>query len=348
MLSVLCVGLAVMLILLLQGMWTGIRAQARVYEDQSTADLFVLQAGVRDLTPGVGAVPLSVLDRVRSDPAVAWAAPVRSAFVVVQLHDRKLPVDVIGSEPGKPGGPWSMTAGRPPVAEDEVVVADALARRHGISVGGRLTMMGQTFRVVGSSATNGFMFSYVFVTHTAAQRLFGAAGLTSMVLIGTSDTPGVAARLRASGLNVVGRSAVAANDVQFAAGIFGSPIRLMVAVGFAGGSLIIALMAYTAILERRREYGILKAIGATSRRLVRLAVAQTLVFAVLGLFAGLGLFALGRRIITATNPQFTVAFDSRALTAAAVASVAMASVAAIMPARHLARLRPAVAFRSAP
>lgn len=38
---------------------------------------------------------------------------------------------------------------------------------------------------------------------------------------------------------------------------------MMVAVGFAAGTLIIALTTYTAVAERRREYGIIKAIGAT-------------------------------------------------------------------------------------
>jgi putative ABC transport system permease protein len=45
--------------------------------------------------------------------------------------------------------------------------------------------------------------------------------------------------------------------------------------------MMIALTAYTAILERRREYGIVKAMGATRRRLVGLAVAQTLTLAAL-------------------------------------------------------------------
>ena len=63
--SVVGVGLAVMLILLLEGMWAGIRSQSRAYSERSGADLFVLQPGVRDLTPGVGTVSLAALDTVR-------------------------------------------------------------------------------------------------------------------------------------------------------------------------------------------------------------------------------------------------------------------------------------------
>ena len=56
--SVVGVGLAVMLILLLDGMWAGMRAQARLYTDRASADLYVLQTGVRDLTAGTSQLPL--------------------------------------------------------------------------------------------------------------------------------------------------------------------------------------------------------------------------------------------------------------------------------------------------
>ena len=345
--SVAGVGLAVMLILLLEGMWAGIQQQARAYTDRAGADLYVLQPGVRDLTPGVGTVPLSTLDTVRADPDVEWAAPVRSAFVILQLHGRKVAVTLVGSVPDRPGGPWSVTSGRAPKADDEIVVGNVLARRHDIDVGDRVDVMGDQFRVVGRSDTTGFMFSYVFVTHAALDRLSDTSGLTNVILVGTSQPAAVAQRLRTAGLNVLDHDTVGANDVRFVTGIFGSPIRLMVGIGFAGGTLIIALTAYTAILERRREYGIVKAMGATWRRLVRVAVAQTFVFAGLGLVAGLGLFVAGRAVIAATSPQFTVLLTTGAVSRVAVAAAAMALLAAVVPARRLARLEPAVAYRSA-
>src|SRR5581483_157327 len=144
--SVVGVGLAVMLILLLDGMWAGIRQQATVYSDRSGGDLYVLQPGVRDLTGGVGTVPLSTVETVRADPDVAWAAPVRSAYVVLQLHDRKVAVYVVGSVPGQRGGAWSITSGRAPAADDEIVVGTVVARRHGIRVGDRVDVMGNPMR----------------------------------------------------------------------------------------------------------------------------------------------------------------------------------------------------------
>jgi putative ABC transport system permease protein len=233
------------------------------------------------------------------------------------------------------------------VAEGEVTVGALVARRHGIAVGDLLEASGRALRVVGISRSTGFMVDYVFVTHSALGRLTGVpASMTSFILVGTGQPGAVAARLRADGLNVLTREQVAANNLATATGIIGSPVRIMVGIGLAAGTLIIALTAYTTILERRREYGIVKALGATRGRLIRLALAQTVALAALGLGAGLVLFVAGRLLIHATWPQFSVALTAGAAGRTAGAALAMALIAAVLPARRLAALEPATAYRS--
>jgi putative ABC transport system permease protein len=344
--SVVGVGLAVMLILLLDGLWAGIRQQATLYGDRVGADLYVLQPGVRDLTAGVGTMPIRTLQTVRADPDVSWVAPVRTAYAILQLHSRKVAVYMVGSVPGERGGAWSLASGRRPTGDDEIVLGSVVARRHGIAVGDRIDVMGRAMQVVGLSRSTGFMVDYVFVTHAALDQLSGASGTTSFILVGASNPDAVAERLRGRGLNVLSREEVAANNLEVTTGIFGSPIRLMVGIGLAAGTLIIALTAYTAVVERRREYGIVKALGATRSRLIGVAVAQTITLAGLGLAAGWVLFVAGRALIGVARPQFTVLLTSGALGRAAAAAIAMALLAAVIPARRLAALEPAVAYRS--
>ena len=345
--SVAGVGLAVMLILLLDGMWAGIQAQTTLYTDRVGADLYVLQPGVQDLTAGASTLPLSTVDVASADPGVAWVSPVRSTYSILELHGTKVAVSVIGAEPGGHGGAWSITEGRSPAADDEIVVGSLLADRHGIHVGDRLDVMGHPLRVVGRAETNGFMMSYVFVTHAALDQLMAAPDTTSFLVVGTDQPAAVAQRLRAEGLNVLDRRTVAANNLRFAVGIFGSPVRLMVGIGLAAGTMIIALTAYTAIIERRREYGIVKAMGGTRRHLVNLALAQTFALAGLGLAAGWVFYAAGRLLIVSTRPQFSVVLTAGSAGRAAAAALVMAPLAAISPAHRLARLEPAIAYRSA-
>jgi putative ABC transport system permease protein len=347
--SVVGVGLAVMLILLLDGMWAGLRAQARLYTDRAGADLYVLQPGVRDLTAGASVLPLGAVDAVRADPGVSWAAPVRSAYVVLQVHGTKVASSVVGSVPGQRGGVWSLASGRAPAADDEVAVDRVLAGRHGLGVGDALVVAGRRFRVVGlADHSYGFMVPFVFVTHSALDELSGSPGSTSFVLLGADEPAAVAARLRAQGLNVLTSDQVAANDVEFTTGVFGSPIRIMVGIGLAAGTLVIALTAYTTIVEHRREYGIVKGMGVSGGRLMRLALVQTIALAGLGLAVGAVLFLAGRALIVASRPQFAVVLTAGSVGRAALAALTMALLAAAIPARRLARMEPAAAYRSAP
>ena len=340
------IGLAVMLILLLDGMFAGIKAQTRVYTDNAGADLYVLQRGMRELHDG-GVLPRGIVDDIRSTPGVDWAEPVRGTHVMLELHGTKVAPYLVGTKPGAPGGAWDITEGRNIRADDEIVIDSVLAGRHDVELGERIDVMGTRFRVVGiSTEASAFMSSYVFVSHTATDRLFSAPDTTAYVLVGTSESEVVRARLIDAGLHVLTPDQIAANSEELASGIFGGPLRLMVIVAFSVGTLVIALTAYTAIVERRREYGIVKALGARTGRLVGIALTQTVVLAALGLVAGALLFLAGRELIESTKPQFEVLLTSGVVARAAAVALVMALLAAIIPARGLARLDPATAYRS--
>lgn len=343
--SVTGVGLAVMLILLLDGMWGGLKDQTHLYTDRAGADLYVLQSGLHELHDG-GVLPASTVEQVRAVPGVAWAQPVRGTHVILELHGTKLGPYLVGVAPGARGGAWSIATGRNVRADDEIVLDRVMADRHGVRVGNDIDVMGTSFHVVGLSAdTAGFMTSYVFMTHAATDTLFAAAGTTSYVLVGTDEPDAVRARLVAAGLNVLTADEIAANAEDLASGIFGGPLELMVIVAFAAGTLVIALTGYTAITERQREYGIVKALGASRSRLVGIALTQTAVLSVAGLAVGWVLFLAGRAVILDVRPQFAVTVTAASFLRAGLAALLMAALAAVVPARRLARLDPATAYR---
>ena len=338
------VGMALMLMLLLDGLWAGIKANVTTYEDNVGADLFIAQPGTRNFFGAVSAIPADTVDTVQADPDVDWAAAVRGFFSIVELHGRKVPTYVIGSTPGERGGPWDIRAGRAPVADDEVAIGSVIARRHGLDLGEDLEIMGRTFTIVGTSA-DAFMASFVFMTHAATDDLLRAPETTSFVLVGTDDPDAVRGRVSATGLAVLDRDELARNDLALIARAYEVPLGVMRGVAFVIGSLVIALTAYSAIVERRREYGIVKAIGAGSRRLVSLAVQQSLIVSALGLMAGALLFLGGRAFITSVRPQFIILATPGSIVRAVVTAVLMGLVASVLPARRLAKLEPATAYR---
>jgi putative ABC transport system permease protein len=339
------VGLALMLILLLDGLWAGIDAKTTVYEDNSGADLYVAQPGTKNFFSTISEIPMSTVDQVEADADVTWAAPVRGLFSIMQLHDTKVPAYLIGWQPGEQGGPWSVTDGRSPSADDEIAVGRVLAQRHGVKIGDPLDILGRSFTVVGVGDADMFMSSFVFMTHAATDQILRAPDTTSFVLVGTDYPDQVRARLEAKGLAVLDRDELKANDLAVMSRPFAVPLRVMVAVAFAVGSLVIALAAYSAIVERRREYGIIKALGATPSRLYRVAITQTIILAAVGLVAGAVFFLVARGLITWARPQFAIVLTPTVVIRAVAAALAMGLVAAVIPARRLASLDPATAYR---
>lgn len=338
------VGLAIMLILLLAGLGNGINRNVTVYEDNVGADLYVAQSGTHNFFGAVSQIPRSTVDFVRNQPDVIWASPVRTFLAIISLHDRKIPASIVGWVPGQHGGPWQIFAGRAPQTDNEIVIGRVMAKRHKLHIGDSLGLMGRNFRIVGTS-TETFMLSFVFMTHAATDLLLNAPNTTSFVLVGTKHPNGVRTELAGKGLSVHNRDEFAAKDRLVMTRAYAVPIRMMRGVGFAIGILVIALSIYTAMMDRRREYGIVKAMGANRNRLLSLALRQSLIVAGIGLIAGGIFFIAGRTLITTIRPQFTVVLTFADITRTAIAAALMALFASLLPAYRLARLEPSVAYR---
>ena len=343
--GVLGVALALMLVLLINGLWEGMLRQARIYPDRAGAQLFVTQPGVANFLGDTATIPRSTVATVRATPGVQWADPVRGQWMVSELHGRKLVSYIVGYVPGRHGGPWSLTKGRDIRGDNEVVIDRAIARRHDLDVGQTLEIGGQRFRIVGIANASGVMTGFIFMTHAATDGLLRSPDTTSFVLVGTNRPAVVEPRLERQDLTVLTREQIATNDKDLYARIFGPVIRLMLAVAFVAGVLVIGLTIYASVAERRREYGIIKAIGASAHTITGAVVRQTLMLTAIGLAAGFALFFGARILIFELRPQFSVVLTGGGVAVGIGAAVLMALFASIVPARRVASAQPAIVYR---
>lgn len=343
------VALAVMLVLLLNGFLVGMYAQVSAYLDHAPGALVVAQDGVTNLLGATSLLPASAAGSVKARGA-AKVVPILSQFVILDLHEKKQPAYLIGYDPKIGGGPWKIAVGREPRNDKEVVFDSILAQRHGIALGDEIEIMDREFTIVGlSEGTNSWMTSFLFIRKTAAEALLRAPGATSFLLVTPSDRMG-AEELRTrlddlSGTEVLTKREVIANDLKLFAKFFSAPIQLMAAIAFLVGALVVGLVIYTATVERRREYGVLKAIGARNGVLYRVVTTQALIAAGAGSAMGVA-FALGAaQLIMTLRPQFLVVFEPSAVVQSLAAGLGMALLAALFPARVVAGLAPAEVFR---
>lgn len=346
--SVLGVGLAVALMLLIQGLWSGTLSRITAYEDNVGVDLFVAETGTRSFLSDGSAVSPSAVDRIREIPGVDRADPVAARGLVLELHGTKMPVMLIGSPVGGLGGPWAAEEGRAVTADDEVVIDGGLAADHGYRVGERFEVLGGGLRIVGLTPDSRALGNggYLFVSRATAGRLLGVTDATSFVLVRTADPTDVATGIETrTGLDALTAAEIAQGDRDVYGDTMGSVVRAMLAIAFAAGTLIVALSVYSSVLDRIREYGIVKALGAGRGRLLGIVLAQTGALAFVGGVAGLGLFLAAKAAAAAWLPEFYLQLQGSVLVAASAMVALMALLAAITPARRIARLDPASVYR---
>lgn len=351
-LSVAGIALAVMLILFLLGLRSGIREGWRAYLNNAPGSVAVLPAGVTSTLAGSGQfLPAGTADAVAGTPGVARVTPVLQTMANGEFHGKKEIIFFMGYDPALGGGPWDITAGRAPAADDEVVLDRVFADRHDFAVGDAFDLGGRTLKVVGlSKGTSSLTGSYVFGRLSLVESYALAPGAASLVLVtpapGTTAAELVAAlRQRLPGANVLLKRQVIANDVQLVGPSIDQIFYLMIGAAFVVGALVVGMVLYTATLERRAEYGILKAIGARGGVLYRVVVAQAVVAAGLGVALGVALaYAMGWLVVN-LKPSLLVSIAPAAIAVTLGAGVVMALFGALVPARSVVRLAPADVFR---
>ncbi len=348
-LSVLGVAVSIGLILLLAGYRSGVYSQASAYLRNTPGTVVVAERGIRDFLGTSSALPPGAEEAVRRTPGIGRAIPIISQFVVFERHGRKDGFFLIGYDPARGGGPWKLIEGREPTAEDELVVDRTTARQHEIVIGEHLRLLDRDATVVGlSDETTFWAGSIAFARITTLESLLRAPGLRSFLLV--SPAAGVSAgalrdRLDGLGVEVLPKTDVIENDRQLMARVYDAPVGLMVAIAFVVGVLAVGLVIYTATIERRREYGAVKAIGARNRTLYRVVTTQAFIAAAAGAVVGIGLAYAAGGALMVWRPQFRVDIEPVAVGVVLAASVVMAVLAALLPARAVARLEPAEIFR---
>lgn len=257
----------------------------------------------------------------------------------------------------------------PDAQRPEVVVGSQVAHAYGLSVGSTLAVRGRDFEVVGILETtftgpDSFVFmafpqatQLLLDTEPLVRRMVNVPG-SNVLPIATAaavfwkpgeDPEALAARIRSEVPDVslispaevkgqLDRSLFFLNAVILGSGL----VALLV------GALAVASTMFTAVVERRREIGLRRVVGATRRQVLMQLVLEAALLGLAG--AALGILG-GTAAVSVLNgvterlgaPVFLV--TARLLIAAVVAPIALAVLAGLWPAWRATRLQPTEALR---
>ncbi|MCP2243884.1 FtsX-like permease family protein [Lentzea aerocolonigenes] len=312
------------------------------------------------------AIPADLVAKIAAVPGVKAAVPEQTFPAVVVGPDGQVLAD-------KPSfghnwdsavlAPFTLVEGRAPTADNEVVLDSGLAAQAKVWVGGEVRITTRSapvsYRVAGVAEGRGDRQASLFFSSAKASELAGRPGQVSA--IGVQGGGDLAQRLDdvlandhvtvSSGAD---RSAAEFDDVSQT-----KSILAILAGSFGGYAILVAIFVVASTLaltveQRRREFALLKAVGATPRQIRKLISVETTVVSVVagvlgsvaGIAVSLGLRAAFARI-GVVPADFALSISPIPLVAALLIGIGAARLAAWSAARRPSSINPVEALGEA-
>jgi putative ABC transport system permease protein len=263
----------------------------------------------------------------------------------------------------------TLTAGRAPAADGEIVVDVATAESAGLSVGDETTVLTPArvpATVVGLASYGdvesvGGVTYVAFDTDTAQRLLTGGTSQVSAVLVRADegvDAAQLTERIDATlpeGLEAItGAELTAEQQADVESDFLGFFQTILLA--FAGIAIVVAAFSIhntfsILVAQRTRESALLRAIGASRRQVILSVAAEALAIGVLataiGFGAGIGIASLLQSAMESglDMPPADLVIGSEALVASVVVGIGTTLVASLGPAFKASRVAPLAALR---
>ena len=346
------VALALLLILSLDAIFTGVEQRITVYINNSGADIFVSQEDVLNMHMASSSLSDSVRGKVAIVPGVATVTPIQYVSNYVVINDERNLAYIIGlPTEARIGGPWNVSSGLRLPGASEAIIDRNIAEKSDVSLGGAVEILGEEFKIVGlSEETSSLVNSVAFISTKDFEELRGRYDTFSFLLVKVEpgESPQVVAnriQSRVSDITVQTTYNFAAQERKVVKDMSTDVITIMNLIGFSIGLAVMALTVYTATLARRAEYGVLKALGARNAYLYSTVLAQALLSVAFGFAVGLALTLAISAIVPRLGLSMVLAVSSASLLKVGSLSLVIAGLAAILPIRQIAGLDPAMVFR---
>lgn len=306
---------------------------------------------------------LQLLDNVDGVTAVS---PVASGPAFARHNLASKSVALVGMIPAQYLGVVKMqnymVKGRFELSGDQTIIGTDLANELGVGVGDRLQLVTdagqtQTLSIVGLFDINNKDLNkrWVFTTLPISQSLLDLQGGVSNIDLSVRDlfsASQLAQRLQAqTGLKV--ESWMDSNSGLLNAlsnqTVTNNLIRVFIVVIVALG---IASVLVVSVVQKQKEIGILRAMGAKRSQILRIFLYQGAIFGTLGSLIGSSL-AMGLLILFSTiykapdgSALFAAQLDPNLVLLATLVAMIVGILAALMPARRAANMDPVQAIRS--
>ena len=294
---------AIVLIVVQIGLFIGFTSTTSNLIDNSQADLWVTSKRVPYLEQAV-LFSDRKLYPILATPGVERAEKFVARFFAAKRSDgRQEGSLIVGASPsGWMGRPWNVVQGNVEDlrSSDTIFIDELYKKKLGISrLGDRLEINGHRARVVGfTRGIRSFTTSpYIFTSFKNAQNYARVNGdQTSYILVRAAPGTELAElkqriRERVQGVDVYTSAEFSRMTRYYWMFTTGAGVAVLLAalLGLVVGVVVVAQTIYATTMDHLREFGTLKAMGASNGYIYRVIIEQAVISAVLGY--GLGITA---------------------------------------------------------
>ena len=337
-LSLVAIGVEVTMMLTLVGLSDGMLEDSAKRATGVGGDILVRAPGTSIIGLSTAALPEKFLEHFLKQPHVKMTV----GTVVQPTGGISTLTGIDIDEFTRMSGGFNYSGGGGPFRGNrDVIVDEFFARQNKLSVGSKVKLLNQDWSVCGIVEPG--KLSHVFAPRTAVQEFGATTGNLSNIFLKLDDpanTDSVIASLKEQlpDYQIYSMpeltSLYSVDNVPGLGAFIGVVIGLSIVVGF----LVVFLSMYTAVLERTREVGILKALGASPGYILNIVFRETTLLAFAGSVVGI-LLTYGTRwaIMTMVPAALTQKIVPHWWPIAAGIAVGGALLGALYPAWKAAR-----------
>jgi putative ABC transport system permease protein len=301
-LTVLAIGLQVTLVLTVVGLSRGMLEASAARTRGVGADIMIRPPGTSIL--GLSSAPMSegMIQFAEKQPHVTMAQGV----VIHGISGLESITGIDIDRFNRMSGGLDYLSGGPFRGPDDILIDENYAHQTKLKVGDTVELANHKWTVRGVVGSG--KLGKIFVQKSVLQDVTSNTGKISMVYVKVDDPahiPAVIKDLRSKLENYPIYSMQEFLSYITPANVPGVAPFLTVLIGLAVifGFLVVFLAMYTAVLERTREIGILKALGATPAYVLGMLIRETMVLALIGSIIGILLAFVARWIILSIVPS---------------------------------------------
>ena len=340
-LSALLIAIPVTLVLTLAGLSRGLIEDSNHRNRGVGADILIRPKNSQMLSLGSAPIPLGVVDIVRRQEHVTLATG-----VIMQSLENMFTtaVGVDWGEFNRMSGGLDYVQGEPPRHPDEVVIDEYYAQQKKRRAGDDIELLGQKRRIAGVVKPG--KLNRVFMDRTKLQELTANRGNVNTIYAKVDDPrniEAVVAKLKdlLPGYPIYPMeefiSGFTYNNIPYLSRFTSVMIGIAIFIGFA----VVCLSMYMAVLQRTREIGILKSLGASRWYVIQIILREAVLLAIVGTIVGIGMSYAAKWLLQTFAPAtLPPAVDPSWWPAAAAIALVGAVLGALYPGLRAAGMDP--------